>query len=453
MPDAEVIAELRKANEWLRSENLRLNQEVKLLQEKLDLLIRRFFGKSSEKMDPAQMLMALEELERCEEADLSKAADEAWRQDASGEPPRKRRRPGVGERIPESLPVVETILDPTEVKADPESWRLIGEETSDSLDYTPGGFQILRTNRRKFVKRNNPDSAPIIAPLPSSLQERCKASPGLIAQVVVSKYCDHLPLHRQEDIYHTRHGVWLPRQTLARWVLLCSDWLAPIYREIRSQLFVKGCVQVDETPVKYLSPGNGSTKIGYLWTICDPKGDVVYHWSTSRGAENLHNIIPVDFYGTMQTDGYSAYTSFLKKIEADEQATRITLAGCWAHARRHFFEAKKNSPQQAGWILRQIALLYQIESKLRRNRAGPKLRQTVRSAESRPIYERIGKAIIRWKATGLYLPRSAFGKAMNYALGQWEGLGRFLENGQQEIDNNLVENGLFFTFAGIPAGV
>src|SRR6185437_10781813 len=191
-------------------------------------------------------------------------------------------------------------------------------------------------------------AVPIIAPLPDCLQERGLAAPGLLAHVLVSKYCDHLPLYRQEQIFAQRHKINLPRQTLARWVELAADWLKPIYEHIRTGVMAGGYVQANETPVNYLEPGNGKTKQGYLWTGSRPGGDVFFRWETSRSAACLNNIIPVNFTGTIQCDGYAAYRAF-----ATERKGAVALAGCWAHVRRKFYESLESSPRTAGWILRQ----------------------------------------------------------------------------------------------------
>jgi hypothetical protein len=165
------------------------------------------------------------------------------------------------------------------------------------------------------------------------LQERNLAGPGLLAHILVSKYCDHLPLYRQEEIFLRRHQVALPRQTLCRWVGLAADWLRPIYEQIRTGVLGGGYVQIDETPIRYLVPGHGQTKQGYLWTTHRPGGDVVYRWETTRAASCLENIVPIDFTGTIQCDGYSAYAAF-----ARGRPGQIELAACWAHVRRGFFD-------------------------------------------------------------------------------------------------------------------
>jgi transposase len=319
--------------------------------------------------------------------------------------------------LPDHLPVVEEVIDPEPVKAQPENWRQIGQEVSEHLDYEPGRFLKRRTVRRTYVHRTEPDAAPVIAALPPCLQERGLAAAGLLAHVLVSKYCDHLPLYRQEQIYAQGHGLNLPRQTLARWVELAADWLTPIYEQIRIGVLAGAYVQMDETPVEYLEPGYGKTKQGYLWTVCRPGKDVSYWWNTSRAPACLEVIVPADFKGTVQCDGYAAYPCF-----AQARDGAIILAGCWAHVRRGFYEAREQSPKISGWFLRQIQNLYRIESVLRDKKAGPALRQAVRAHQSRPIVGRIGRALVRFKTIGRFLPKSLLGQATKFALGQWSGL-------------------------------
>lgn len=354
-----------------------------------------------------------------------------------GKSSRKERKP----RLPDHLPVIEEVIDPEPVKAQPEAWRCIGQEVTEQLDYEPARFLRRRLVRRTFVHRTDKDLAPITAPLPPCLQERCLATPGLLAQVVISKYADHLPLYRQEQIFKQRHGVELPRQTLAGWIDLVADWLKPVFGHLREEVFKQGYVQIDETPVRYLKPGHGKTKQGYFWTANRPGGEVVYHWETSRAAKCLDNVLPVNFKGTVQCDGYAAY-------EALGRQPDITLAGCWAHVRRKFFEAKESAPRTAGWLLKQIQHLYRIERRLREKRYSPKLREVFRAQESRMIVERLGKACVRLKQSHRHLPQSPLGKALSYLLNQWEGLQIFLGEGRVEIDNNLVENAIRPTAVG-----
>ena len=412
-------------------------KENALLRQKIDALVARVFGASSETLDPAQLELLL--------ADGHQAASTPAVQPLPALPEARagRTRKENTPRLPENLPVIEQVLDPQPVQAQPEAWRCIGEEVSEQLDYEPGRFLRRRTIRRKYVHRTDRDLAPIIAPLPASLRERGLAAPGLLAHILVGKYCDHLPLYRQQHIFARRHDVQLPRQTLARWIELCADWLKPIYQTIRTGVMAGGYVQIDETPIQYLAPGNGQTKQGYLWTAHRPRGDVLYRWETSRAATCLENLVPVDFTGTIQCDGYAGYGAFVDRREQE-----ITLAGCWAHVRRKFHDALEQAPRTAGWLLRQLQHLYRIEAELREQRAGPNLRAAVRAHQSRPIVERLKKALDLLKASRRHLPQSLLGQAIDYTLGQWPTLEVFLSDGRVEIDNNLVENAIRPTAIG-----
>ena len=449
--EAELLRVIEAQRQRLDQQKREIKQqalEIKILRQKLDALARRIFGKSSEKLDANQLELLLK-LQGEEELTPGKSqASSDLDEEADPEHSRKKRRPfGRKERWPEDLPVVEQVIDPEEVKQAPEAWRLIGEEVSEQLDYEPARFFRRRLIRRKYVARRQVDAVPVIAPLPPVLQERCIAGPGLLAAIIVGKFCDHLPLYRQEGIFQSRHRVYLSRQNMARWMGMVADWLKPIYEIIRTGVMGGGYVQVDETPIRYLEPGHGQAKLGYLWTAFRPGrqgGAVFYHWETGRSAACLERIIPVDFTGTLQCDAYSAYDSFVSK----RPGCTITLAGCWAHARRGFIEASEQAPRQAGLILLHIRNLYRIEAKLRRQKAGSALRSVRREAEARPIYRRLYKALLIMKGSGRYLPSTAMAKAIDYTLSNWEALGVYLDNGSVEIDDNLVENAIRPTAIG-----
>ncbi|HWI56371.1 MAG TPA: IS66 family transposase, partial [Bacillota bacterium] len=325
--EAELTQQLAQCQKALAA----AQRENQLLRQKVDLLVRRVFGSSSEKLDPAQL-----ELLQLPEAAATPAPAPAPPSQAPRAPrPRQPRAP----RLPDNLPVVEEVIDPEPVKAQPENWRQIGQEVTEQLDYEPGRFLKRRTVRRTYVHRTQPDRAPVTAPLPPCLQERGLAAPGLLAHVLVTKFGDHVPLYRLEQIFRLRHGLNLPRQTMTRWVALAADWLTPIYEHICTGVLAGGYVQMDETPVDYLEPGHGKTKRGYLWVGSRPGGDVFFWWNTSRAAACLEEIIPKDFKGTVQCDGYGAYPSF-----ANGRKGAITLAACWAHIRRAIYEARAESP-------------------------------------------------------------------------------------------------------------
>ena len=205
-------------------------------------------------------------------------------------------------------------------------------------------------------------------------------------------------------------------------------------------------VQIDETPIKYLAPGKGKTALGFLWVAHRPREDVVFEWYTRREAKCLDQLIPTDFSGTIQCDGYSAYERFARQRAA--QGRPVLLAGCWAHARRGFYEALEHAPKEAGWVLLQIAHLYDIERKLRQQRAGSTLRDAYRASQSAPICRRIQRLLRRWYLTRRFLPKSTIGKAISYALTQWKSLEVYLQDPTIEIDNNLVENAIRPTALG-----
>jgi transposase len=430
------LSELRELVSTLKAALELSLQENSLLRQKIDALVRRVFGSSSEQLDRSQLELLLQ----LSASSMPVAPTVVI-------PPKNevkvQSRKSRAPRLPDHLPVIEAVIEPELVKASPEQWRCIGQEVSEQLDYEPARFLRRRTIRKKYVHRVELDLAPVIAPLPERLLDRSLPAPGLLAQILVSKYCDHLPLYRQEQIYAQRHGVQLHRQTLARWVELAADWLKPIYEQIRTGVMAGGYVQVDETPVDYLEPGNGKTKQGYLWTGSRPGGDVFFHWETSRATACLDNIIPATFTGTIQCDGYAAYRAF-----ANRRGPTIELAGCWAHVRRKFHEALGSSPRLAGWLLGQIQQLYRIEAKLRQHHAGPRLRAAVRASESQPVLKRFQRALLKLKASGRHLPQSLLGTAMDYALGQWRALETYLADGRVEIDNNLVENAIRPTAIG-----
>ena len=433
----------------LTAEIAQLHEENRLLRQKLDLVIRQLFGKKSERLDPAQLELLLGDLDSGGDGGLGKdEASGAHEELLEAVPDKSRRRRKTGGRrvrVPEHLPIVETVIEPGAVKACPEAWRRIGEEVSVQLDYEPGRFLQRRTVRPKYVRHADRSAPPVIAELPPKLIEGGIATPGLLTEIIIGKYCDHLPLYRQEQIFDQRHGVGLPRQSMCRWVEAVADWLRPIYRNMHREMFAGDYVEVDETPVKFLQPGTGKAQQGYLWTYKVPGGDTLFDWHAGRSHKCLEPMVPGTFRGVIQSDGYGAYRTFARK-----RGDSIELAGCWAHARRKFFDALEagDSGQRAAWVLRQLQQLYRIEEGLRESRAGPRQRQAMRSAVSRMILDRLWKALHRFKASGKHLPKSLMGRALNYALNQQAELSVFIDNGKVEIDNNLCENAIRPTAIG-----
>src|SRR5688572_20254215 len=419
----------------------RLLKEKKLLQERIDYLLRQIYGTSSEKVDPNQLQLLMQELQTPGPAEGKESSPEA----AETEPSRRRKvsRKSRGPRLSEHLPVVDEVVVPEEVKANPEAWRCIGEEVSQRLDFEPARFYRRRIVRPKYVRRGEIDATPVIAALPPCILEGSILTAGLLAQILTAKYCDHLPLYRQESIYRSRHGIELPRQTLAQWVGIGADWLTLIYRQIQVEVMKDQYVQIDETPVRYLAPGHGKTKTGYFWVAHRPGGDVYFSWQTSRAASCLEKIVPVDFTGKIQCDGYAGYDAF-----ARQHPQPLELIGCWTHGRRKFVDALGNASRGGALVVHLLQNLYRIEARLRAARAGPKLRVLARQSEARPVIHRLRTLLLGWKARRCFLPQSLMGKAIEYMLSQWDSLQLYLEDGRVEIDTNLVENAIRPTAVG-----
>ncbi len=262
----------------------------------------------------------------------------------------------------------------------------------------------------------------------------------MLATIVVSRYVDHLPFYRQESIFKTRHGIFIPRQNMARWVEMVADRLEPIYNILKQGVLGGDYLQMDETPVRYLSPGVGKAMLGYMWVTTRPGSDAIFHWETSRSAQCVKDILNKDFEGILQTDAYAAYGSFSK------DRPKVTMAGCLAHVRRKFYEAFEQDPVLGNFMLSHIGELYDVERSLRKGRAGPALRKAQRNWVSRPILSRMRKALEIMKPK--FLPQSNTGKAIRYALGVWDSLLVYLDDGRVEIDNNHTENAIRPTAVG-----
>jgi len=419
----DLITELLKNQQKMEAVIESLSSENKFLRLKVQALLKRIFGKKTEKINPDQLELLLgfaEEMKNDPEDDNTPPPS----------PPRPRKPRKSKPRLPEDLPTEKVIIEPDEVKTDPESYKYIGEEVTEELDVVPQQYFRRLIIRRKYKSIKDKSLPPVIAPLGPRVIDGGYASPGLLADIVLKKYEDHLPLYRQEKILKSRHNIDLSRKTMCDWIGVTADWLNPIYNLMRDELRKSGYLQIDETPVRYPDKDTGS-KQGYFWLYHHPGGDVIYEWHPGRATECLNEMLD-GFTGTVQSDGYKAYKSYAKSHD------NIELAGCWAHARRKFNDAVQETPRLAGWFLKQIGLLYHIESGLRSNRAGPALRCAVREAESRMITNRIKKALDLKRSS--HLPGNNMGKAISYALNHWKQLEYYIQNGLIEIDNNLVEN-------------
>jgi len=405
--------------------------ENERLQAIIDGLMRHRFGRKSEQLDADQFELALEEVE----AALSQA--ELARNKASKAPSERPRKTNRGS-LPAHLERIEQVVD-VEDKTCPccsGTLHQIGEDVAERLDVVPTTFRVLVTRRPRYGCRSC-ENAVVQAPAPARIVEGGIPTEALIAQVLVSKYADHLPLYRQAQIYG-RQGIQLDRSTLADWVGRAAWYLRPLRDHILERLRRSERLFADETTAPVLDPGRKRTKTGQIWAYaCDdrPWGAsdppmVAYVYAADRKTErpeaHLHG-----FAGILQVDGYGAYTALARRHQ------QIRLAFCWAHVRRKFYELAESSPVAAE-VLRRIASLYAIEDDIRGLPADE--RRDVRDQRSRPIVEDLYRFI---EARGRQVSaKSRLGEAIRYTLPRWDGLTRFLDDGRIDLDNNAVERAI-----------
>jgi transposase len=407
--------------------------------ESLKLLImklkRMHFGPSSEKYDRdlQQLELRLEDLEANQaatEPPPGVPASVTWKQTA---PLKPARRP-----LPAELPrEIESIAPAQEACPDcGGTLRRLGEDVSETLEYVPARFKVIRTVRPKLSCAGC--SRIVQAPAPNRPIDRGLAGPGLLAHVLVAKYADHLPLYRQSEIYR-REGIELDRSTLADWVGGASRTLQPLVDALRKYVLGTEKLHGDDVPVPVLEPGNGKTKTGRLWTYVRddrPAGSeepaaVWFAYSPDRKGEHPARHLE-KYAGVLQADGYAGFNKLYEK-------GRIVEAACWAHVRRKFHDLyQAHRSPIAKEALERIGQLYGIEQEIRGR--SPDERKQVRQARSRPLLESMQAW---WKATQAKLSqKSDVAMAIRYALDRWSALLRFCEDGRVEMDNNAAERAL-----------
>jgi len=410
-----------------RAQNERLRQIIKELQ-------RHRFGRRAETLPEDQMLLGLEEVEQVAANDEAEteAANLAERAKRSA-----RRRMNRGS-LPAHLPRVEMVVD-IDDPACPccgKALHRIGKDTSERLDIVPAQFRVLVVRRPKYACRACENM--VQAPAPARLIEGGLPTEATVAQVLVSKYADHLPLYRQAQIY-ARQGLNLDRSTLADWVGRAAFMLRPVHDRLLTVLKSSVKLFADETTAPVLDPGRGRTKTCQLWAYArddrpwggsDPPG-LVYLYAPDRKADRpIANL--AGFKGVLQVDGYAGYRALAQRGD-------VRLAFCWSHVRRRFYELAAAGPAPiASEALERIASLYAIENDIRGRSAEE--RSGVRQQLSRPIIDDL-EPWLRAKLA-LISQKSKLAEAIRYALSRWEGLTWFLDDGRIEIDSNVVERAI-----------
>ncbi len=458
MPN-ELPADLEACHQLIRELFQTLKQQTHLnekLQHQLEQLLRRVYGHRSEKLDPNQLLLFAREIlaenqaapaANAPPADTTSTATEASPPKKSGHgrkqlPANLPRKPVLHDVAPEQLPCPECGTVRTR----------IGEETREQLEYVPASLFVLKHVRPKYACKTCEGHVVIAERLPEPIEKGLPGT-GLLAQVIVSKYADHLPLYRQERIF-ARQGVELSRQTTCDWMGVCADLLEPIWQAMYRRVVQSRVIQTDDTPVRVQNPVTRVMTTGRLW---DYSGDhdhpfIVYDYTPDRRALGPERMLADFRTGYLQSDAYAGYDQI--------HARGVLEVGCMAHARRRFDTAKKTDQERAHEGLAWIGLLYQVERQAKAQienqltelaRAGPvdaatkgRIRdETVsrlRREDSRPLVEKFGAWLE--KAALEVLPKSPIGEAIAYARSNWTALTRYLDASFLSIDNNAAERAM-----------
>ena len=415
----------------------RVQFENKLLREKLRALLIKKYGPSSEKLSDNQLQLLEQEISVC----AAEVEQEATQAQAPAAPPvrrAKRKHPGR-EELPRHLERREVrVACPPEECICPHCQMekaIIGYEESEELDVIPAQYFVKVIVREKRACPRHPEGGVSSGPCPSKIIPKGKLSDGMVVDVLVKKFGDHIPAFRQSLILERDAGIELSRQTLVGVIMKSGTLLEGLMPVLKNDLLAGQYIQSDETRVPCQTPlVQGRNHQAYMWEFSRPGGPVVFEFKMGRSRAGPKEFLQ-GFGGILQCDGYVAY---------DKLGEGIEYAGCWAHARREFHRAHQLQQQDPRplEILKLIGQLYEWERQARQGGASPEQRLVLRQEQSRPVVEQLGQRIRAIRAEADILPASQLGKACEYAMGQWKRLQVFLHHGQVEIDNNWCENAI-----------
>lgn len=395
------------------------------LAHRLDLLLKRVYGPRADTLDPRQLFLF---------EGLSTVAPPTAPSPMEPEVITTTvKHNGHGRRkLPENLKRETELVDvPESVKqATGGAWQKIGEEISEKLDYTPSSLFVRRIVRPKYVVRfpdkDQPDELRI-AELPPEALPKSKAAPGLVADVIVSKLVDHLPLYRQEQRY-TRQGFPIARSTLCGWLAEAAEVLTPLWHCLRERVLAANIVNTDDTPVPVQDPDREHCRTGRIWAYVSEHG-TVYDATEDRSRDGPLAFLK-DFRGYLQCDAYAGYDELFRRSHGT-----IVEVGCWAHARRKFVEAQKTSLREAHEAVARIKQLYSVEHEAKAFDAAA--RMSLRRERSVPLLESLKERLDELALTAL--PKSPLGEAVTYARNQWAALNVYVTDGALAMDNNVAE--------------
>jgi transposase len=421
-----TMAQLDAAREQLAARE----QELQQVRHWLEQLLRHRYGQKRERVDENQLFLFAVEL-------ASRGQDAPLEPKPAGGAPRAA-APGHGrQRLPKSLERRRVVYDlAAEDRQCPQcqsELHRIGEEINERLEYVPASLHVIEEACQKYACAKG--CTVVTAAKPPAPIEKGMAGPGLLAHVAVSKYGDHLPLHRQESIF-ARQDVDLSRKTMCDWMRQCAELVSPLVDLMKERVLSSKVVQTDDTPVPVLDPELPHTRTGRIRTYV---GDAehpytVYDYTPNRSRDGPDGFLK-EFHGYLQADAYSGYDAIYKEAERG-----ITEVACMAHARRKYFEAQSSDIRRSMVAMAYIHLLYDVEREAREGQLDAARRQALRQERSRPILDDL-KAYLE-RERGQVLPKSPIGQAIAYTLSNWEALARYCQDGDLEIDNNGAERSL-----------
>ena len=424
-----------------------LTELVATLEGQVQQYRRAKFGPKSEKLDPAQLELALEDLETAiaeTEAQIA-AVEERIAASASDPDEKAPRKPRKARALPDNLPRIERVIEPDTLACPCGCGDMvrIGEDRTERLDVVPARYQVIVTIRPRYACPKGRTGV-TQARAPAHLLEGSWPTEALLAQIAVAKHSEHMPLNRQAVVM-ARHGVPIDRSVLADWMGRTGALIAPVVERMAVLLKTGSSrLYVDETTAPVLDPGRGRTKTGYLWAVLrDDRGwngpappGVTFHYHPGRSGAHAEEIL-AGFDGTIQVDAYGGYDRLARNARTG--GAPLKLAFCWSHGRRKLIAAKpKAGSPIVDEALRRIAALYRIEDAIRGKE--PDLRRAVRQEQSRPLVD----DFFAWlSAQAARVSRkSDLGKALAYMLKRQNGFRLFLEDGRVDMDSNLVENAI-----------
>jgi transposase len=412
------------------AEYLQMQHQIKWLEHQLAELKRLVFGSKSERFiaaeDPAQL--NLFDLPSPEIVPVMQQEITYVRNKAESREGTHPLRAELAAHLPRKVEVIE----PQDL---PSGAKKIGEVITETLEYQPANVFVRQIQRPKYVVEQTDESTTIvIAPLPSLPIPKGNAGASMIAHILVSKFVDHLPYYRQSQIFK-RQNLYISDSTIGGWAnTAIHNWLVPVWETMKTKLLEADYLMADETPIPVLSEDKpGATHRGFYWVYYDPVNKrVIFDYQKTRGREGPKGFLK-SFTGHLQTDGYSVYDQLAP-------AEKIKHLACFSHARRKYEHALQNDQQRATKALTWIQQLYAIERRARNENYSYDQIRELRQEESLPILREMEKWLIDQKPS--LLPKSAIGTAVNYTLGLWPRLIRYVEDGRFLIDNNLIENSL-----------